>query len=344
MARATAASATAAAGHQAEVVAVTPVRYVDAGAAVRNFTSEHAVASSPKITASLNFDFDVPIKAMKNLPNQGTSLLVDTASGLLDADNIHYSHPLPPDATGCQFPTAVRMTLDHDAETALIVRTPVKALKSELAYVYPGSQTKENPNGFIALRFNKDSNTAEFNRVVSDGQKDFMNEFPGQTTDVLHHFVTMLPNSTDALLTVNPPSVVAHFYNSSPANQAHLATQEKMDARGRVYVPKDAAAQALTEAVAAMDASVNYSNLSSKDAIHFEIGTPQRKTLGTNQKATAVGVGLSEVYKKLPAYTAATAANSVTRVNAHIESTAALTFSGTMEIDFYNVQKNFKIM
>jgi hypothetical protein len=230
------------------------------------------------------------------------------------------------------------------------MQTPVRALKSESEHVFPGSKTAENPYGLIKLTFAPGQTSAKFTRTTDAGVIDFIRTFPGQTAEEAKHWVIDIPNKNESLMVVDPPSAVAHFYNSKLPVEQHVSPT-MADARGHVWVPKTAARAAVGEFEEAIKARVNYSNLTDKNAIAMEIGLAPRKTLQANGTATSTALRIGEAFKALPAYTAmrATAAAMpdpkahVTQAHAAILQSHGAKISGTMAIDYYHVDKNFKI-
>lgn len=340
------------------IVPYTAKRY-DPADAVRNYVAPVKVTSSPLRTVTAHFNVNAPFAHIEaHGKDKGRTLRFDQQSGLLQTSDISYSHPLPSvdtsapaPTTGRDFPVSVSVRLEHDADTSLIIQTPIKALKSESEHVFPGSMTAENPNGFIGIKLPYGQKTGEFKRNVTENKIQFMNAYPGQTAENIHLWTSPIPGSTNSLVRVEPPSVLGHFIDGKIDDPAKRLTAAK-PIDGCVSVPTEIVTAAIPEAVAAMAANINYVDLSNKKNIAFEVGVDARRVLGPAGKAVETSVRLSEAFIHSPAYavtqkTAASASNPqsyMTKANAMLAQKGGINFSGTMAIDYYHVDENFKII
>jgi hypothetical protein len=323
---------------------------------VRTFVAPSTAASAGgnrRVTAQ--FDVITTYGNLKRQTDGGKHLVIDTKSGAMRANDVFHSHPADAaDAgTAVDFPTHLEMTLDHNVDTSLMVQTPVRALASESEHVFPGSQTKENPHGNIALRFPLGSKTAQYTRTVEPGVLNFIEAFPGQTAEDADKWVSTINNKPDSkLLRVKPASAVAYFYNQRMTDAKDYVTEAMADPKlDTVVVSATAADQALADMKTAVGSKINYSNLSDKNQVAFKIGLAPRTYVNERGVGTHTSMKFADAYKHTAAYAktrTAAAGNAkpsdyLAKADNHVERESNVELRGTMAIDFYHVDKNFKL-
>lgn len=294
--------------------------------------------------------------ALAARPDGGKALTLDSKSGVFTPKTVVHSHRSdansPAEKTGVDFPVHAELTLDHNTEVPLLVETPIRALKSEISQVYPGSQTAENPNGNIALHIPAGGGTATFDRTLEDRLKSYMETFAGHDPKDADKYVTRIGSSGNtAVMETKVATPVAYFYNKRMTDPAKkVGPEHHNDEFGGAPVEHDVAELAKQDWRTAHTAEVNYSNLTDIDAFTVKIGRPDELIMDHSGKARETSVRLSDAFKNTPGYTAArNTANLKSNAPAFLAASEKavkdnfeVKFTGALKIDYYHVDQNFQ--
>jgi hypothetical protein len=335
---------------------------------VRTFGSSNSADPTTKLgspsTLNLKFDLLAPFSALDKHKGGAQKLRIDTASNTLTSDDIFYSNPEhnTPESLlhgPVDFATSIKVKLNHQADTGLLVTTPVRATKSEKAFADPSTVTAANPYGNIAILIGAHQSEGSFIRNPTPGTLQFIQQFPGQTESNVGHWVRDIPQSTESHIRTNPPSAVAYFHDAKVQDDAQKLEKATVDKHGYAYGDRKRVEAALAETKAAIAANIAYSNLSDPSKLGLDIGLPHKRTLADDGTVTKKQLPLKTAFKAassmhdLAKYTSAkvrsgemtpeTAAQHMSKAQVAVAQTAGLDLSGNMEITYYHVDPNFKL-
>lgn len=203
----------------------------------------------------------------------------------------------------------IKVSLKHNFVEPILVTTNVRALRDEVLppgfMVDPESITDDVPYGRIAVKVDPDVHVnLEYKREFSEGERNFMDAYPGQTEKDIDNFVHFLSNG-DAMISAAPRSFISHFYNKDDAVKENpsLSTDAiRPDSRNRIYVDKAILERAKANAAEAIPSFIGYSNVTDPSKLTLEVRVMPETILDKSLKSKVVAPSFTEAVRKSPVY------------------------------------------
>jgi hypothetical protein len=254
----------------------------------------------------------------------------------------------------CDFVKSVKMDLVQTTGLPLQVTVPVRAMRDE-AGANVAAKSTDAPHGYMSATIDQGRGITLFERDVSDGVKNFIGKYPGQTAEKLTAWTFQMPKNPDVTyIQAKPESAILHFLNHAP-DLAELRgadfkpiTADNADAQGMATAPTALIKKATEMAIEAIEGKIAYSNVTdpAKFSINFTT-LPETVLQVENGKAMAMqkNVSLAHGHLSSTEYLKARMLSSpqdVKRTQLATSTEPLIQLRGKVTIEYKKVHPNFE--